>query len=355
MTLLAGGVGGARLAHGLDLALRPSSGEPTSGIDAANPQRPELPQSELGHLELPEPRHPERRDPEPQRPAERPHPLTVVVNVGDDTELHGLWISPDIDTVVYTLAGLNDEDRGWGLRGESYATLEQMARLREDTWFTLGDKDLATHIVRTAQLRSGSPLSEVTARIAASLGVRPAIVPVTDDPLATMVDTPSGRLGFQEYFVGHQHADEVLALHFEGAEAAHPAPGVIDALAEAETVLLAPSNPFLSIDPLLAVPGVRDALTGTGARRIAVSPIVGGAAIKGPAAQILESLGHEVSALGVARLYTGLVDVMCVDERDAHLAGPIADLGFEVMVTDTIMGGSVGRERLARELLGKSA
>ncbi|WP_307816067.1 2-phospho-L-lactate transferase [Myceligenerans indicum] len=317
VTLLAGGVGGARLAHGLDLALRPSDEPmPISG-----------------------------------NPAPR-HPLTVVVNVGDDTELHGLWISPDIDTVLYTLAELNDEERGWGLRGETYATLEQLARLGEDTWFTLGDLDLATHIVRTARLRSGSPLSAVTSQIAESLGVRPRILPVTDDSLATMVDTPSGRLGFQEYFVGHQHSDEVLGLHFEGAEATRPAPGVVDALREAELVLLAPSNPFLSIDPVLAVPGVRDALTGTAARRVAVSPIVGGAAIKGPAAQILESLGHEVSALGVARLYTELADVMCIDERDAHLSGPIADLGFEVLVTDTIMGGPDGRERLARELLG---
>lgn len=321
VTLLAGGVGGARLAHGLDRALRPSSGTVAAGSGAGAPA----------------------------------HPLTVVVNVGDDTELHGLWISPDLDTVLYTLAGLNDEERGWGLRGESYATLDQMARLGEDTWFTLGDKDLATHVVRTARLRSGVPLSRVTAQIAASLGVGPAVVPVTDDPLATMVDTPGGRLGFQEYFVGHRHADEVLGLHFEGAEAARPAPGVIDALRDAELVLLAPSNPFLSIDPLLAVPGVRDALAATSARRAAVSPIVGGAAIKGPAAQILESLGHEVSALGVARLYTGLVEVMCIDDRDAHLAGPIRDLGFDVLVTDTVMGGPEGRERLARELLGTAA
>lgn len=310
VTLLAGGVGGARLAHGLDRALRPA---PDGG------------------------------------PA---HPLTVVVNVGDDTELHGLWISPDIDTVVYTLAGLNDEERGWGLREESYATLEQMGVLGEETWFTLGDKDLATHVVRTARLRAGASLSQVTRQIAESVGVRPRILPVTDDPLATMVDTPSGRLGFQEYFVGHRHATQVLGLHFAGAEAARPAPGVIEAVRDAELVLLAPSNPFLSIDPLLAVPGVRDALAGSGARRIAVSPIVGGAAIKGPAAQILESLGHEVSALGVARLYTGLVDVMCLDERDAHLADPIAELGLEVLVTDTIMGPAEGRERLARELLG---
>ncbi|WP_036964377.1 2-phospho-L-lactate transferase CofD family protein, partial [Promicromonospora kroppenstedtii] len=182
VTLLAGGVGGARLAHGLDLAL-----------DAPS--------------------------------------LTVVVNVGDDTELHGLAISPDIDTVLYTLAGLNDEERGWGLRGESYATLAALKELGEDTWFTLGDKDLATHIVRTARLRRGEPLSSVTAELARSMGVRPHVLPATDDRLATLVDTPSGRLGFQEYFVGRRHADAVLGLHFDGADAARPAPGVLDALA----------------------------------------------------------------------------------------------------------------------------
>jgi LPPG:FO 2-phospho-L-lactate transferase len=301
VTLLAGGVGGARLAHGLDLAL----GAPS---------------------------------------------LTVVVNVGDDTRLHGLDISPDIDTVLYTLAGLNDEDRGWGLRGESYATLAALKDLGEDTWFTLGDRDLATHIVRTARLRRGEMLSAVTAHLAGSMGVRPRVVPVTDDHLATLVDTPSGRLGFQEYFVGRQHADAVLGLHFDGADAARPAPGVLDALA-AELVVLAPSNPFLSIEPLLAVRGVREALVAAPGRRVAVSPIVGGQAIKGPAAQILESLGHEVSALGVARIYADLVDVMVIDERDAGLAGPVADLGLTVHVPDTVMGGPPGRERLARELL----
>ncbi|MFD6449075.1 2-phospho-L-lactate transferase [Promicromonospora sp. NPDC060204] len=308
VTLLAGGVGGARLAHGLDLAL--------GAAPTGNPA-----------------------------PA-----LTVVVNVGDDTELHGLDISPDIDTVLYTLAELNDEERGWGLRGESYATLSALKDLGEDTWFTLGDRDLATHIVRTAWLRRGEPLSAVTAHLADAMGVRPRVLPATDDRLATLVDTPSGRLGFQEYFVGRQHADAVLGLHFDGADAARPAPGVLDALA-AELVVLAPSNPFLSIEPLLAVPGVRDALATAPGRRVAVSPIVGGQAIKGPAAQILESLGHEVSALGVARIYADLVDVMVIDERDANLAGPVADLGLTVHVTDTIMGGPPGRERLARELL----
>lgn len=317
VTLLAGGVGGARLAHGLDLALGAASPESPSTTSPSAP------------------------------PAQR---LTVVVNVGDDTEMHGLAISPDIDTVLYTLAGRNDEDRGWGLRGESYATLSALRDLGEDTWFTLGDRDLATHIVRTQRLRRGDPLSGVTAHLARSMDVRPRILPVTDDHLATLVDTPSGRLGFQEYFVGRQHADAVLGLHFAGADAARPAPGVLDALA-AELVVLAPSNPFLSIEPLLAVRGLRAALVAAPGRRVAVSPIVGGQAIKGPAAQILESLGHEVSALGVARIYADLVDVMVIDERDAHLADAVADLGLSVHVADTVMGGPPGRERLARELL----
>ncbi|MCL1869992.1 MAG: 2-phospho-L-lactate transferase [Promicromonosporaceae bacterium] len=300
VTVLAGGVGGARLAHGVVLA----------GV------RPD-----------------------------------VVVNVGDDTRLHGLWISPDLDTVMYTLAGLNDEERGWGLSGETYATLTQLAALGEDTWFTLGDKDLATHLARTARLLGGVPLSEVTAQLAASLGVTARLLPVTDDPVATLLDTPSGRLAFQEYFVRRQHADAVLGITYEGIDAARPAPGVLDTVTGADVLVIAPSNPFLSVLPVLGVPGVREAVETTAARRVAVSPIVGGQAIKGPAAQILETLGHEVSALGVARLYEGLVDVMVVDDADAALRGPIEDLGFEVLVTDTIMGGPAGRERLARELL----
>lgn len=299
-TLLAGGVGGARLAHGVERA----------GADQ-----------------------------------------TVVVNVADDVELHGLAISPDLDTVTYTLAGLSDEERGWGVRGETYATLDALHALGEDTWFTLGDRDLATHVVRTAALRAGQPLSAATARITAALGVRSRVLPVTDDRVRTLVDTAAGRLGFQEYFVARRHADDVRGLTYEGADAARPAPGVLDAVAQAEVVVVAPSNPFLSVEPVLRVPGVREALRAREGGRVAVSPIVGGAAIKGPAAQILATLGHEVSALGVARLYAGLVDVMVIDERDAHLADAVRDLGLGVLVTDTVMGGPQGRERLAREVL----
>jgi LPPG:FO 2-phospho-L-lactate transferase len=311
VTVLAGGVGGARLAHGFSRAL-PDGGGPAGDGGPG---------------------------------------LTCVVNVGDDTERHGLHVSPDLDTVMYTLAGLDDAERGWGLSGESYATLAQLERLGEDTWFTLGDKDLATHVVRTARLRDGAPLSAVTDALAGSLGVRARLLPVTDDRLRTQVTTPSGTIAFQEYFVRRRHADAVLGLTFDGIGSARPAPGVLDAVTGADLLVVAPSNPFLSVEPVLAVPGVRDAVRGSRARRVAVSPIVGGQAIKGPAAQVLESLGHEVSALGVARLYTGLVDTMVIDTVDAALAAPIEGLGLEVLVTDTIMGGPAGRERLARELL----
>ncbi|MDO8149269.1 2-phospho-L-lactate transferase [Isoptericola sp. b515] len=309
VTLLAGGVGGARLAHGFARAL------PDGGAPGAHGG------------------------------------LTCVVNVGDDTERHGLHVSPDLDTVMYTLAGLNDEERGWGLTGESYAVLDQLGRLGEDTWFTLGDKDLATHVVRTARLRAGEPLSAVTAALTRSLGVDARLLPVTDDAVRTRITTPDGELEFQEYFVRRQHADAVLDLDFAGIDAARPGPGVLDAITGGDLLVVAPSNPFLSVEPVLGVPGVRDALRAGGPRRVAVSPIVGGRALKGPAAQVLESLGHDVSALGVARLYTGLVDVMVIDAADEALAAPIADLGFEVLVTDTVMGGPEGRERLARELL----
>ncbi|WP_265522879.1 2-phospho-L-lactate transferase [Oerskovia flava] len=300
VTVLAGGVGGAKLAHGVQ----------RTGAD-----------------------------------------LTVVVNTADDTRLHGLDISPDLDTVAYTLAGVVNPETGWGRADESFTTLETLRSLGEDAWFLLGDKDLAMHVARTAHLRAGATLTEVTARLAGALGVRARLLPMTDDRVATLVDTPAGRLDFQEYFVARRHADEVLGLTYEGADDAAPAPGVLDAVASADVVLLAPSNPFLSIAPILAVPGVRDALATSSARRVAVSPIVGGQALKGPAAAVLASLGHEVSALGVARLYAGLVDVMCVDERDADLVPAIRDLGLEVLVTDTIMGAGPGRERLAHELL----
>ncbi|WP_240645898.1 2-phospho-L-lactate transferase [Georgenia sp. SYP-B2076] len=277
--------------------------------------------------------------------------LTVVVNTGDDAVLYGLSVSPDLDTVMYTLAGLVDPRAGWGIDGDTHATLEAMARLGEDTWFSLGDRDLATHILRTARLHAGAPLSEVTAQLCAALGVRARLLPMTDDRVATQVDVADGRLGFQEYFVGRRHRDEVLGVVLDGIELARPAPGVLAALTEADMVVIGPSNPFVSIGPILAVPGVREALAGTQAHRAAVSPIVGGQALKGPAAAMLAALGHEVSAVGVARLYAGLLDVLVIDEQDRLLAPAVEALGMSVVVTQTVLGGPEDRERLARELL----
>lgn len=300
VTVLAGGVGGAKLAHGMARA----------GAD-----------------------------------------LTVVVNTGDDTCLHGLAISPDLDTVTYTLAGIVNPATGWGLADETFHALDAMRRLGEDTWFQLGDRDLATHIVRTARLRAGATLSTVTADIATHLGIEARVLPMTDDPVATLVDTPEGRLGFQEYFVGRRHDIPVTGLTYDGADRAQPAPGVLAAIASADLVVLAPSNPLLSIAPVLAVPGIRDALAATGARRVAVSPIIGGRALKGPAAAVLDSLGHEVSAVGVARIYQGLIDTMCLDDRDTDLASALESLGLTADVTDTLMPDADARERLARHLL----
>lgn len=281
--------------------------------------------------------------------------LTVVVNTADDAVLYGLSISPDIDTVMYTLAGLVNESKGWGLEGETFASLEAMATLGEDTWFLLGDRDLATHILRSERLRAGMPLSKVTAQFCAALGVHSRVLPMTNDRVATLLETDEGRLSFQEYFVRRAHRDKVTGYVFDGIEQSHPAPGVIEALNTSDVVVIGPSNPFVSIGPILAVPGVRDALAKTSARRVGVSPIVGGSAVKGPAATMLESLGHEVSALGVARMYADVLDVFVIDEEDAQLAPPITALGVKVVMAQTLMGGVEGRERLARDVLSAIA
>ena len=281
--------------------------------------------------------------------------LTVVVNTEDDAVLYGLSISPDLDTVMYTLAGRINDALGWGVEGETFAALEAMAALGEDTWFRLGDRDLATHILRTQRLRAGAPLSEVTAQLCAALGVQPRVVPMTDDRVATQVDTVDGWLSFQEYFVRRGHRDQIVRYVLDGTEQAHPAPGVLSALHASDVIVLGPSNPFVSIGPILAVPGIRDAVVHSSARRVGVSPIVGGDAVKGPAAAMLAALGHEVSALGVARMYVDVLDVLLIDQQDAHLAPEIAELGMKVVVTQTLMGGIEGRERLARDVLSSIA
>jgi len=279
-----------------------------------------------------------------------PPELTVICNVGDDFTWHGLHVSPDIDTVVYTLAGLEGEF-GWGVRGDTHAALDELAALGEEPWFTVGDRDLATHVWRTERLRAGEPLSAVTQALARARGLQCTLLPVTDDAHPTVVVTEDGELAFQDYFVRRRASDMVCGLRFPGAASARPAPGVLDAVRDADVLIVAPSNPFVSVGPILEVPGVRDAVSASKASKVAVSPIVGGEAVKGPAAAMLRSLGHEVSALGVARLYAGLVDTFVVDSVDAKLASDIERLGLRVHIVDTMMTSEERRVQLARDVL----
>jgi LPPG:FO 2-phospho-L-lactate transferase len=280
--------------------------------------------------------------------AVRPSTVTAIVNIGDDLEFLGLQVSPDLDTVLYTLAGLLDEERGWGVRDETTNALATAERLGAESWFTLGDRDIGLHLVRTSALRSGEPLSTVTARIAAALGVETRLLPASDEHVRTIVTTASGPLDFQSWFVGRKHTDPVLGVRFEGAEAASPAPGVLEALAAADCVVIAPSNPFVSIDPILAVSGIRTAVAARRADAVAVSPIVGGRALRGPLAEMLSGLGHEPSALGVARLYAELVSTFVVDLADAELAPAIKALGLRVVVVPTVMVDPLEREEIGR-------
>jgi LPPG:FO 2-phospho-L-lactate transferase len=287
-----------------------------------------------------------------------PSRIVAVVNVGDDETLHGLRISPDLDTITYTLAGAIDPVRGWGLSDETWQAMESLRRyttsagLDDLGWFNLGDRDLGTHLYRTSRLAEGAPLSEVTAEIVAAwdLGVR--LLPVSDDPVATrLVSEDAGELAFQEYFVRHQHGVAVREVSFAGAEVARPAPGVLDAVAGADVVVIAPSNPIVSIGPLLAVPGVRDAVVARRDRCVAVSPIVGGKALKGPADRLLAELGHESSALGVARIYRELASVLVVDTVDDALAPAIEAHGLRCVVAPSIMSDPDAAAALARVCL----
>jgi len=302
---LAGGVGGAKLAHGL--------------------------QAHLGDR------------------------LAVVVNSGDDIERHGLLVCPDHDTVMYTLAGIDNREWGWGLAGETFAASEMLARYGEETWFRLGDRDLATHIVRTRRLRDGERLTTISLDLQAALGVRARILPMTDEPVRTMVRTDAGWLEFQDYFVGRRQEPEVREVRFDGIAAARATPEVVAAIDAAEAIVVAPSNPFVSVAPILAVAGVREAIDRARARAVpvvAVSGIVGGRAIKGPADRMIASLGGEpASALAVARRYVDWVDVFVLDEVDTDLSGPIGDLGLEAVVSDTLMTDDVARARLAGDVL----
>ena len=281
-----------------------------------------------------------------------PADVVAIVNTGDDAAFHGLHVAPDLDIVMYTLAGLVEPSQGWGVRGDTYHALEMLERYGRDTWFRLGDRDFATHIARTELLRAGLPLSEVTDRLRRALGVRTRLLPMTDDPVGTQVRTPDGVLAFQEYFVHRRAEPDVLEILYGGMPEARPAPGLLEAIHAARSVLISPSNPLVSVGTILAVPGVRQVLETTTARRVAVSPIVAGGTIKGPADRMMRGLGLEVSAYGVAAYYRGLVDVMVVDRADEALAPRIrADLGLEVVVTDTIMRDAEAKQRLARVVL----
>jgi LPPG:FO 2-phospho-L-lactate transferase len=300
VALLAGGVGGAKLAHGFQQVL------PAGG-------------------------------------------LSVIINVADDLELFGLHISPDLDTVLYTLAGLANPETGWGIAGDTFTALPFLERYGEPAWFRIGDADLATHLRRTHLLRDGVSLTDATGAMAAALGVHSRILPATDQPLRTIVQTDAGELDFQTYFVQRAQRDEVRAVRFAGLDAARPSSAALRVLAEADLVVLAPSNPIVSIGPILALPGVREAIAARPSA--AVSPIVAGRALRGPADRMLASLGHEVSALGVARLYAGLVQRFVLDEADASLQPAVEALGMRAEVLPTVMRSDADRARLAEAII----
>ena len=299
---LAGGVGGAKLAAGLQAALPPGD-------------------------------------------------LTVIVNTADDFDLWGLHICPDLDTVTYTLAGIANPETGWGIADETFDALGMLSRYGEDTWFKLGDRDLATHILRTARLRSGESLTSVTGGISGALGIPTSILPMCDEPVSTVLDTPAGELEFQEYFVRRGQRDEVHGITLRGIQDARPTSPVFDALSGADAIVFCPSNPVVSIGPILAVPGMREAIAASRAPKVAVSPIIGGRALKGPADRMLASLGHDVSSVGVARMYEYIVDGMVIDRMDEGEREEISELGMDVLVTDAVMRDEPDRERLAREVI----
>ena len=277
-----------------------------------------------------------------------PSELTIVVNTGDDEEFHGLHVSPDVDTVMYTLAGLSNPETGWGITGETFNALERLNAYGADTWFNLGDKDLATHIRRTDLLSQGYSLSEVTESLRTALGVAHPIVPMSDAPVRTMLTTAIGELAMQTWFVKHRCEPAVSDIRFDGAERAQPAPGFERALCDSDVLVFCPSNPFVSVAPILAVPGVRDAIESFDGLRIAVSPIVGGQAIKGPAAKMMGELGIESSCVGVAKQYQGLCDVFVLDDVDGDRAGDIEVLGMCAAVANTMMFTDADKIRLAK-------
>jgi len=280
-----------------------------------------------------------------------PAALTILGNTGDDLEMWGLSISPDLDTVMYTLAGVVDQGKGWGVLGDTFHCREAMQRLGADSYFGLGDRDLATHLVRTEQLRAGLSLTEVTEGLCRRFGLKSRLLPMSNEAVRTRVATPSGWLSFQEFFVREKCAPAIVDVAYDGAERARPAAGVLEAIAEARCVIVCPSNPISSVGPILAVPGIRQALSATAARVVAVSPIVGTAPVSGPAGKMMAARGFEVSVGGVAAVYADFLDRLVVDTRDAEVAQLLGARGLEVVATDTIMSGPDQETALARAVL----
>jgi LPPG:FO 2-phospho-L-lactate transferase len=280
-----------------------------------------------------------------------PHEITVVSNTGDDVEMFGLHVSPDTDIVLYAMAGAVNPETGWGLTGDTFAVVDQLQRFGYERWFNLGDRDLAMAIHRTRLLHEGVPMHEIVAGLARSWGLECTVLPMTNEPVRTMITGPDGELAFQEYMVRLRTEVDVRSIRFDGIEHARPAPGVLQALSDAEMVLLAPSNPFVSIGPILGVPGIRPALEGSRAIRAAISPIIAGQVVKGPAAKMMTTMGYEVSALGVARIYQGLIDLFVLDTQDAALVPKVEALGMRTLVTDTMMTSMERKAELAAEVV----
>jgi LPPG:FO 2-phospho-L-lactate transferase len=280
-----------------------------------------------------------------------PADVTAIVNVGDDLEVLGLAVSPDLDSVLYALADVADQERGWGRADETWNALEAVEAVGGEAWFRLGDRDLGVHLVRTQARQAGQPLSAVTGRLAAALGVEATLIPASDEVLRTWLDTPNGSFPFQEWFVARRHRDPVDRVRFEGAAAARPAPGVLEALHEAEFILVAPSNPFVSIAPILAVERIRSALERRRVPCVAVSPLIGGRAVKGPAAEMLERLQGGTTAAHLAQCYPGLIDVLVIDAADAADAEAVSTLGVRPVVARTLMHDVAARRRLAEDAL----
>jgi LPPG:FO 2-phospho-L-lactate transferase len=280
-----------------------------------------------------------------------PAELTIISNTGDDCVFHGLNISPDIDTIIYTLAGLVDSAKGWGIQGDTFSVLNQLRCLGDDAWFQLGDRDLATHITRTRLLREGGKLSEVTDRIRRSLGVKATILPMSDDRIETRVATPQGEISFQEFFVKEGSALEVIGVRFDGVEISEPAPGVVEAIEHANAIIVCPSNPITSIGPILAIPRVRTMLKEVKVPVVGVSPIIGQVAISGPAHKLMIACGREASVVGVAECYDDFLDTLLIAHEDRGRAGEIDRLYIEVVPTDIRMTSLVEKRRLAREVL----